>query len=123
MRKLNVTVPATFAPALRDALAWAIDMARAARNADGNPPGSPYAARRDALGELFLQLAIAETRTPPVRSGKRWTREEDAFLRACWGSTRRAYSDGEAALQQLADAVQRTPVAVALRLQSLGIWH
>ena len=123
MRKLNVTIPASMVPVLQDAILWAVDLARSARDADGNPPGSPYATRRDALGLLHATIVHEANKAPPARTGKRWTRDEDATLRASWGPLRRTADDTGEALQHLADAVQRTPVAVALRLQSLGIWH
>lgn len=123
MRKLNVTIPADSVPVLLLALADAIDHARRERDAcDGLEGRQAWERQRDALGYLYLQTAIADARPAPARSGKRWTNGDDETLRACWGSARRAAGGSEEALQALADAVQRSPVAVALRLAHLGIW-
>lgn len=115
-------------PATLAALSFAIDAVRAERDIEEkqhNPAGfAMLQAHRDALGALYQSLATVQTRAArPTRAGKRWTPDEDATLRACWGSARRTAGGSEEALQGLADAVDRSPVAVALRLQSLGIWH
>ena len=129
MSNLNVTVPAPLAPSAINGLALAIDFLRGEREAAEKMKDRAGAAGaqglRDALGTLYLALATAQLRaeTPPPRSGKRWTASEDAMLRACWGSARRTARGTEKALQGLADAVGRTPVSVALRLQALGVWH
>lgn len=124
MRKLNVTIPANQAPAMMTALVDAIEHMRANRDAcDDARARQVWEAPRDALGFLYLQIAIADARPAPARSGKRWTGDEDMLLHACWGPARRAAGGSEEALQALADAVQRSPVAVALRLAHLGIWR
>ena len=123
--RINVPTPAT----TMAALSLAIDFLRTERDAAESfkdATGAERAERmRDSLGALYQSLATAQMRAavPLPRAGKRWTAEEDATLRACWGSARRAAGGSEEALQGLADAVGRTPVSVALRLQSLGIWH
>lgn len=129
MRNLNVTVPAQFASGVLSGLALAIDFLRTERDAcevQKDPAGAARAQElRDALGLVYQNTAAAQLRASvrPVNAGKRWTAADDATLRACWGSARRAAGGSEEALQGLADAVGRTPVAVALRLQSLGVWH
>lgn len=117
---------------IRDALtglSLAIDYLKGERDASESlhdKAGALVAERnRDALGALYQVLAHAQLRiaTGYPRAGKRWTPAEDATLRACWGSARRAAGGSEEALQGLAETIGRSPVAVALRLQSLGIWH
>jgi hypothetical protein len=129
MKTLYVMVPATKVTGVLLGLAFAIDALKRERDTskhmgvDGDAQRAE--ALRDELGMLYLSIAAARTRaeTKLPRAGKRWSEEEDRTLRMGWGAARRAAGGSEEALRALADAVGRSPVAVALRMQLLGIWH
>lgn len=78
----------------------------------------------ESLRALRKQIARELHAYPatPEKAGTHWTDEDDDYLAAHWGpALRDARGDTEAAIAGLAVKLQRTPVAVAMRLCTQGV--
>lgn len=134
--KTTVTLSGAQTLALQSALFAAVDSLKHER--DETPRALPHVRdrlqrQRDALGALCDRVIAAHVRaqlrnpwtgqSAKSRAGKVWAREEDAYLRACWGTLRRQSGSADETVRKMARTLKRSPVAVAARLQATGVWH